>query len=84
MWKEYYVIFDEDMREIKRSDNNRESVFTDKKQLKKTKKINVNILTKLPKGLYTLALRLEEENNEKLGIYRYDFEVGLPGSLSMR
>ena len=72
------------MREVARSDNDRESVFTDKDSLKKTKKINTNILTKLPKGAYTLALRLEEKNTEKLGIYRYVFKVGLPESLSMK
>jgi len=70
-----YVVYDEDMREVKRNSQIIEFEKANKKAFKKDKHIKGNIKFDLDPGEYMLTLKIDDQNSDKLGIYVEDFEV---------
>ncbi len=70
-----YVVYDEDMREVKRNSQLIEFEKPNQRAFKKEKHIKGNITLNLEPGEYMLTLRIEDQNSDKLGIYVEDFLV---------
>jgi hypothetical protein len=70
-YKEVYCVLDEDLREVTKQEVIRRigNIPND------DYKFEESILLNLPEGKYTLHLRIEDQNAENLGIFRYEFEV---------
>jgi hypothetical protein len=70
-YKEVYCVLDEDLREVAKQEIIRRigNIPND------DYKFEESILINLPEGKYTLHLRIEDQNAENLGIFRYEFEV---------
>jgi len=70
-YKEVYCIVDEDYRDVARNEmiRNIGKIPDDEYLLKET------IVLNLPPGKYTLFLRLEDQNDTRLGIFSQDFQV---------
>ncbi len=70
-----YVVYDEDIREVKRNSQIVEFEKQNRKALKKEKYIKGNIKFDIDPGEYMLTLRIDDQNSDKLGIYVEDFLV---------
>ena len=70
-YKEIYCVLDEDLREVAKSEINRRigNIPNDDYVFKES------ILLNLPQGKYTLHLRIEDQNDDNLGIFSQEFEV---------
>jgi len=72
---ERIVIFDEDMREVYRNETLQKLAKNKKKEFRKGKTINGIILMPLKPGEYRAALRIEDQQSKKLGIFIKTFIV---------
>jgi len=72
---ERYVILDEDMREIYRHEKIKELKKKNKRNFKKEKHIKETITLDLEPGHYIVALRIEDQHSNKLGIFQKDVIV---------
>jgi hypothetical protein len=70
-YKEVYCVLDEDLREVAKQEIIRRIGNIPNED----SKFEESILLNLPDGKYTLHLRIEDQNAENLGIFRYEFEV---------
>ncbi len=70
-YKEVYCILDQDLREVSRNEviRNISKIPNEEYILKET------IILNLPAGKYTLFLRLEDQNEKRLGIFSQEFQV---------
>ena len=70
-YKEVYCILDQDLREVARNEviRNISKIPDEEYMLKET------IVLNLPEGKYTLFLRLEDQNEKRLGIFSQEFQV---------
>lgn len=74
-YTETYVIFDEDLREVKRHDKTRLITKDTLNDFKKDKLIVQYLNETLSPGDYDLALRIEDKNSDKIGIFRIELNV---------
>jgi hypothetical protein len=72
---ERIVIFDEDMREVYRNETLQQLAKDKKNEFKKGKTINGTIQMPLKPGAYRAALRIEDQQSKKLGIFIKTFIV---------
>ena len=66
---ERYVVFDEDMQEVCRHETVKELKEKDKKSFKKRKHIEETFVLTLEPGYYKIALRIEDQHSNQLGIF---------------
>ena len=79
-YRSKWVLYDEDYRILKTSDEVKEVVFQKKSDVRQNEifqKINLQLIP----GSYLLALRIEDTRSDRLGIYRKRFRIKNKGSI---
>ncbi|MBN1349597.1 GWxTD domain-containing protein [candidate division KSB1 bacterium] len=74
-YSQRYVVFDSQLNEVIRDECQQQITADNKKSIRAKQKIQASIPITLAPGRYKIALRIEYQKSNKLGIYQKDFVV---------
>ncbi|MBN1561034.1 GWxTD domain-containing protein [candidate division KSB1 bacterium] len=74
-YKESYVILDEKMRQVVQHETTRRMTKANKREIKKQKSIEQDIMVNLASGDYTFGLKIEDSYSKKVGLTQIEISV---------